>query len=74
MRTLSLIPSRDETGAVHVQGGNLEMYFANVDDLKIALWKALIDPTGYKRQLTDVQNGFRVSIPVTDAQWKAFYR
>lgn len=74
MRTLFLIPIRDDTGAVRVQGGSLEMYFANVDDLKIALWKARIDPTGYKRELTEVQNGFRASIPVTHAQWKAFYK
>jgi hypothetical protein len=42
-------------------------------DLKIALWRALIYPAAHKRQLNDLQNGFRASIAVTEAQWKAFY-
>ena len=50
------------------------MYFATVEDLKIALWRALIYPAAHKRQLNDLQNGFRASIAVTGAQWKAFYR
>ena len=49
------------------------MYFATVEDLKIALWRALIYPAAHKRQLIDLQNGFRASIAVTEAQWKAFY-
>ena len=49
------------------------MYFATVEDLKIALWRALIYPAAHKRQLNDVENGFRASIAVTEAQWKAFY-
>jgi hypothetical protein len=49
------------------------MYFATVEDLKIALARALIYPAAHKRQLNDLQNGFRASIAVTEAQWKAFY-
>lgn len=49
------------------------MYFATVGDLKIALRRALIYPAAHKRQLNDLQNGFRASIAVTEAQWKAFY-
>ena len=49
------------------------MYFATVEDLKIALWRALIYPAAHKRQLNDLEDGFRASIAVTEAQWKAFY-
>ena len=49
------------------------MYFATVEDLKIALWRALIYPAAHKRELNDLENGFRASIAVTEAQWKAFY-
>jgi hypothetical protein len=56
-----------------MEGGTVEMYFATVEDLKIALWRALIYPTALKRQLNDLENGFRASIAVTEAQWKAFY-
>ena len=50
------------------------MYFATVEDLKIALWRALIYPAAHKRQLNDLENGFRASIAVTEAQWETFYR
>jgi len=48
------------------------MYFATVEDLKIALWRALIYPAAHKRQLDDLENGFHASIAVSEAQWKAF--
>jgi len=50
------------------------MYFATVEDLKIALWRALIDPAVHKRQLSDLENGFQASVAVTEAQWKTFYK
>ena len=50
------------------------MYFSTVEDLKIALWRALIYPATHKRQLKDLENGFCARIAVTEAQWKAFYR
>ena len=50
------------------------MYFSTVEDLKIALWRALIYPAAHERQLNDLENGFRASIAVTEAQWEAFYR
>ena len=72
MRTILFIPTRDDT-CVRTEGGTVEMYFATVEDLKIALWRALIYPAAHKRQLNDLENGFRASIAVTEAQWKAFY-
>jgi hypothetical protein len=51
----------------------VEIYFAKIEDLKIALWRALIYPVAHKRQLDELENGFRASIAVTEAQWKAFY-
>lgn len=71
MRTIFLIPTRDDT-CVRTEGGAAEMYFATVEDLKIALWRALIYPAAHKRQLDDLEHGFRVSISVTEAQWEAF--
>jgi hypothetical protein len=72
VRTILFIPTRDDT-CVRTEGGTVEMYFATVEDLKIALWRALIYPAAHKRQLNDVENGFRASIAVTEVQWKAFY-
>jgi L-rhamnose isomerase len=50
------------------------MYFATIEDLKIALWRALIYPAEHKRQLNDLENGFCARIAVTEEQWKAFYK
>ena len=72
MRTILFIPTRDDT-CVRTEGGTVEMYFATVEDLKIALWRALIYPAAHKRQLNDLENGFRATIAVTEAQWEAFY-
>jgi hypothetical protein len=68
-----LYSTRDDT-CVRTEGGTVEMYFATVEDLKIALWRTLIYPAAHKRQLNDLENGFRASIAVTEAQWEAFYR
>ena len=72
MRTIFFIPTRDDT-CVRTEGETIEMNFATVEDLKIALWRALIYPAAHKRQLNDLENGFRASIAVTEAQWEAFY-
>ena len=72
MRTILFIPTRDDT-SVRTEGGTVEMYFATIEDLKIALWRALIYPAAHKRQLNDLENGFRASIAVTEAQWETFY-
>jgi hypothetical protein len=72
VRTIFFIPTRDDT-CVRTEGGAVEMYFSTVEDLKIALWRALIYPAAHKRQLNDLENGFRASIAVTEAQWEAFY-
>ena len=71
MRTILFIPTRDDT-CVRTEGGTVEMYFATVEELKIALWRALIYPAAHQRQVHDLENGFRASIAVTEAQWKAF--
>ena len=71
MRTIFFIPTRDDT-CVRTEGGTVEMYFTTVEDLRIALWRALIDPAAHKRQLNDLENGFRASIDVTEAQWETF--
>ena len=72
MPTIFFIPTRDET-CVRTEGGTVEIYFATVEDLKIALWLALIYPAAHKRQLNDLENGFRASIAITEARWKALY-
>ena len=72
MRTIFFIPTRDDT-CVRTEGETVQMYFATVEDLKIALWRALIYPAAHKRQLNDLENGFRASIAVSEAQWKTFY-
>jgi hypothetical protein len=71
VRTIFFIRTRDDT-CVGTEGGTVEMYFATVEDLKIALWRALIYPAAHKRQLNDLENGFHASIAVSEAQWKAF--
>ena len=72
MRTILFIPTRDDT-SVRTEGGTVEMYFATVEDLKIALWRAFIYPAAHKRQLNDLENGFRASIAVTETQWETFH-
>ena len=69
--TIFFIPTRDDT-CVPTEGGTVEIYFTTVEDLKIGLMLPLIDPAARKRQLNDLENGFRASIDVTEAQWETF--
>jgi hypothetical protein len=73
VRTIFFIPTRDDT-CVRTEGGIVEVYFATVEDLKIALWRALIYPAAHKRQLNDLENGFRASIAVTEAHGRRSIR
>lgn len=75
MRTIELIPTRDDTGGVRTHdGGKLEFYFTTIENLEIKLWNSRISPEQYRTQLRELRRGQKISIPVTEAQWKAFYR
>jgi hypothetical protein len=74
MASIFLIPNHDDMGGVHTVNGIREQCFATVSDLKIALWKAHINPERHKTELRELTKGMGIRLSVSEAQRNAFFQ